>query len=122
VSLLLEKAVLQLILLEKLSSNKQLSKSQARKILEGSHHWPEISNAFDKLKTRGFIEAIARDTGKPGKPEILYRLTVDGIAVLITENPSSDRFWSLMMHYCYSREDNEEVSKQTIDDFYDFFQ
>lgn len=58
---------------------------------------------------------------KPGKPEIFYRLTADGIAVLILENPSPDRFWSLMVHYCYSRVENEEVGIQIIEDFYNFF-
>jgi hypothetical protein len=116
-----KKPVLRLKILDNLSSSKQLSKSQARKMLKGSHHWPEISNAFDNLKTHGFIEAIVRDTSKQGNPEIFYRLTADGIAVLIIENPSPKRFWYLMMHYCHSREENEKVTIQTINDFYDFF-
>jgi hypothetical protein len=116
-----KKPELQLKVLDNLSSNKLLSKSQVRRILKGRHRWAEISGAFDILKTRGFIEVITKDASKHGKPEIFYRLTADGIAVLLIDNPSPDRFWSLMMHYCYSREDNEEVSKQTIDDFYDFY-
>jgi hypothetical protein len=116
-----KKPLLQLAILEKLSSYKQLSKSQARKILECNHHWPEISDAFDNLKARGFIEATEKDTSKHGKPEIFYRLTADGVAVLIIENPSPERFWSLMMHYCYCREENEEVSIQTVEDSYEFY-
>jgi hypothetical protein len=116
-----KKPELQLKILDNLSSNKLLSKSQVRRILKGRHRWAEISGAFDILKTRGLIEIIAKDTSKHGKPEIFYRLTADGIAVLLIDNPSPDKFWSLMMHYCYSRDDNEEVSKQTIDNFYDFY-
>jgi hypothetical protein len=115
-----KKPELQLKILDNLSSNKLLSKSQVRRILKGRHRWAEISGAFDILKTRGFIEVIAKDTSKHGKPEIFYRLTADGLAVLLIDNPRPDKFWSLLMHYCYSRED-EEVSKQTIDDFYDFY-
>jgi DNA-binding PadR family transcriptional regulator len=116
-----KKPGLQLKILELLSSHKKLSKSDARQILKDQHHWPEISNAFDELKNGSFIEIIVKDRGKRGKPQIYYRLTDDGMAVLILENHSPDRFWSLMMHYCYSRGENEQVSMQTIDDFYEFF-
>lgn len=121
-----KKSKLQLKILELLSSHKRLSKSDARRELKHRelkhrHHWPEISDAFNKLRNRGFIEIIAKDTRKRGKPEIYYRLTDDGIAVLISENHSPDRFWSLAIHYCYSREENEQVSLQTINDFYEFF-
>ena len=116
-----KKPQLQLKILEILSSRKRLSKSEALRILKGEHYWPEISGAFDKLRDRKFVEAITIDTKKPGKPEIYYRLTADGIAVLIIENSSPKRFWSLMMHYCYSREENEVVNIQAIEDFYDFF-
>jgi DNA-binding PadR family transcriptional regulator len=117
-----KKPELQLKILKILSSMERLSKSQALKILEvRDHYWPEVSDAFDKLNARGFVEPIEKDTRKHGKPEILYRLTADGIAVLMIENPSPDRIWSLMLQYCYSRVENEEVAIQTIEDFYNFF-
>lgn len=116
-----KKPELQLKILELLSSHEKLSKSEVRRILKERHYWPEISNAFDKLKNGGFIEIIEQDMRKRGKPQIYYRLTDDGIAVLILENPSPDKFWSLVMHYCYCRGENEQVSIQTIDDFYGFF-
>ena len=115
-----KKPTLQLNILELLSSHRRLSKTEARQVLK-DHHWPEISNAFDELKKRGFIEIATKEIGKPGKPQVYYRLAEDGIAALILENPIPDRFWSLVMHYCYSRDQTEQVSLQTINDFYGFF-
>jgi hypothetical protein len=100
----------------------ELSKSSARHYLKKTynqeHHFPEISEAFDALNKKGLIKNTSIRQGR-GRPEIYYKITEQGLACMIAEDPKPTRFWSLLIGFCYHRDD--PVSLDVINAYYAFF-
>jgi hypothetical protein len=119
-----KKPTLQLKILYLLSTHGNLSMSMAQNLIH-KHHLPDISDAIGKMNDpdRNLIKEkeFKGKWHKLGKRPICYQLTEQGMAALISENPHPDTFWNLLLNYCFSRDEDDLVSLQIINNLYSFF-
>ena len=119
-----KKPTLRADILNLLVTKGNLSMTKVQNLMHEHHYLPDISDAFKKLEAQSLIEEkrVKRKRGHtPGQPPKYYRITKNGVAALILENPSPDAFWRLMLNYCYSKEEDEQVTLEIINDLYSFF-
>ena len=119
-----KKPTLQADIINLLVTQGNLSMSMVQNSMHVHHHLSDISDAFNKLKAQNLIEekkAKRKRGHTPGQPPKYYRITKNGVAALILENLSPAAFWRLMLDYCYSRDEDEQVTLEVINDLYSFF-
>ena len=113
---------IQIQVLRKIATDGKHSKKSLEKTLEKYH--PVIDNAVNQLFKKNLITNAGGDpNGKPGQPEKFYRLTKDGINILIDEiKITLDEFWKMLirifdssghyMTYGYIDSKNKYVEKE----------
>jgi len=118
-----------------LAYNGKLSKSMIERILEKhmhitktnrpvKHHHKEILAAFEFLKCNELISKINANPGpglvfKRGRPKIYYKITNEGLKLLILEDPHPLKFWKAILGYCHYNDD--EISLSVISEICQLF-
>jgi len=105
-----KRPTLRIEILSCLALNGKVSKSKAEYLLKDKHDYPNISNAFDVLRDKGLIKVSHKEPGR-GRPEVYYKITEKGLALLINDDPIPEKFWRAMMGFCYYSD--EEVSLES---------
>jgi DNA-binding MarR family transcriptional regulator len=110
------KPQLQIEVLACLALGGEMSKGKVESVLR-KHH-PDILHAFKKLEERNRIHISRSETGK-GRRKDYYRITNEGLKLLITDNPDPERFWKATIGFCYHS--HREVPLKEIDVLYNSF-
>ena len=113
-----------------LAYNGKLSKSMIEGIFEKhthitktnrtvKHHRKEILAAFKFLIYNGLIKKINADPGpglvfKRGRPKIYYKITYEGLKLLVIDDPHPLKFWKAVLGYCHHN--NNEISLSVINE------
>lgn len=96
---------IQILILRKIATDGKHSKKSLENTLEKYH--PVIDNAVNQLLKKKLITKAAGDqNNKRGQPEKFYRLTEDGIIILIDEiKISLNEFWKMLFRIFDSKGD-----------------
>jgi hypothetical protein len=69
------------------------------------HHRKEILAAFEFLRCNGLINKIDSNPGPGlvhrGRPKIYYKITNEGLKLLIMEDPHPLKFWKAVLGFCH---------------------
>jgi hypothetical protein len=112
------KPQLQIEILACLALGGEMSKSEVESILRSRYYHADILHAFKKLEENNRIHISHSETGK-GRRKDYYRITNEGLKLLITDNPDPERFWKAMIGFCYHSD--REVPLKEIDVLYNSF-
>lgn len=109
-----------------LAYNGKLSKSMVERILEKhthikrtdrpvKHHRKEILAVFQFLRYNRLIKKINADPGpglvfRRGRPKIYYKITYEGLKLLIIEDPHPLKFWKAVFGYCHHNDNKISLS------------
>jgi hypothetical protein len=80
-----------------------------------------LSRDFSGIRFLGKKGMIKFSRGEPGRgrKERFYKITEEGIASLMVENPQPQLFWQALLHYCQRRE--AVVSLDEVERLFQFF-
>ena len=119
-----KKPILQIKILELLATGRRLSVSMAEDILK-EHHHPEIWHGFKnlesnclikKLKQKNYEEIKAIDRGRQKE---YYKITEQGLYVLIQEARTADKFWRAII--AYSHHNYRKITFGKVKELYQSF-
>jgi DNA-binding PadR family transcriptional regulator len=113
-----KKPLLQIEVLTCLALNGEMSKGEVESILQNRYH-ADIIHAFKKLEESHRIRVSHSSLFGKGRKKKYYRITKEGLKLLITDNPDPERFWKAMIGFCYHS--HREVPLNEIDELYDSF-
>jgi len=105
-----------------MATGRRLSVSMAEDILK-EHHHPEIWHGFKNLEGKSLIKRLKQknyDEIKAidrGRQKEYYRITEQGLCVLIQEASTADKFWRAIIAYCH-----HSHGKVTIDKVKELYQ
>jgi hypothetical protein len=117
------KPKLQIKILESLAMKGKLARSITETLLI-KHHRPEILQAFKILRAKELIKELNTDPGSGkvfsrGRPPTYYKITKQGLATLIIEEPDLKKFWRLLIGFCFHSDC--QVSLSDLNDLYELF-
>jgi hypothetical protein len=131
----LKLTMLRLEILGCLAYNGGLSKSMVEGILKKhthitktnrrvKHHRAEILKAFRFLNNNGLVISIKSNPGQglvygKGRPKIYYKITYEGIKLLISNNLHPLKLWKAIIGYCHHND--TKVSLTAINEIYQLF-
>jgi hypothetical protein len=112
-----KKPQLQYEILLVLAQNGAMSKSKIVKVLQ-NHYYPDVSIAVEKLKENRYTEISHTKIGR-GRPEVYYRITHNGVGILVQDEPSPHKFWIAIIGYCYHK--NELLTLSDLEELFSTF-
>jgi len=113
-----KKPHLQIEVLACLALRGEMSKGEVESILRNRYYHADILHAFKKLEEGNRIHISHCETGK-GRRKDYYRITNEGLKLLITDSPDPESFWQAIIGFCYHSD--REVSLNEIDMLYNYF-
>jgi hypothetical protein len=82
-------------------------------------HYADLIIACRHLEQEGYIEISSSKPGR-GKPEKFYRITKEGVKLLLSEKKEDmERFWRLLIEYSLNKDTT--VKADEVDEIYNFF-
>lgn len=113
-----KKPQLKIEILACLAIKGKLSKSRVSRLLAKRYYYPDTFNSFEELEQKEHIQLSHYKSGR-GRKEAFYKITDNGLAILIADDPRPDKFWKAMIGFCYHRED--KISPDKIEAFFRLF-
>jgi predicted transcriptional regulator len=113
-----KKPRLQIEVLACLALRGELSKGEVESILQNRYH-ADILLAFKKLEEGNRIHVSRFSRSGKGRKKKYYRITNEGLKLLITDTPDPESFWIAMIGFCYHN--HREVPLSEIDVLYNSF-
>jgi hypothetical protein len=112
------KPQLQIEVLACLALGGEMSKGEVESILRNRYYHADILRAFEKLEECNRIHISHSETGK-GRRRDYYRITDEGLKLLITDSPDPEHFWKAIIGFCYHS--HREVPLYQINVLYNSF-
>ena len=108
---------LQLDILACLVLRGKLSKGEVESLLKGRQH-ANIINSFKRLEEYNWVKKSGQKFGR-GKKQDYYRVTQQGLELLIGDEPDPIKFWKALLGYRHHT--NQRLSAGNINSIYNTF-